>query len=153
MSTLLVSRKGGLSRGRLAHILNGRRWTFQLIQGSDRKGEQSNLTSHSFLLTGCKNSWSNASSAVQRLAGLNMSIFFSRSIALGSAPGYNELRVLLGFFCKLWMYSFALKREDRGRSLRHNPTLPAMLSKKDALPSRQNSSLLRMAFLSHWRSR
>lgn len=67
------------------------------------------LTSIPFLLTGFRNSCSKASSAVQRLAGLNMSIFFNKLIAAGSAAGYNDSKLRPGFFSKLLIYSFACK--------------------------------------------
>lgn len=61
----------------------------------------------SFLLTDLKKLCSKASSAVHLLAGLNMSIFFNKSIAAGSAAGYNESSFLPGFFSRVFMYSLA----------------------------------------------
>ena len=65
------------------------------------------LTSISFRRTGFRNSCSNASSAVHLFEGLNMSIFFNKSIAAGSAAGYKDSKLLPGFFLRLITFSLA----------------------------------------------
>ena len=65
------------------------------------------LTSIAFLRTGFKNSCSKASSAVHLFEGLNISIFFNKSIAAGFAAGYRDSKLRTGLFSILPTYSLA----------------------------------------------